>query len=98
MALPQICPRTNELPYGGSIRLLSRSCRLLIPYLGRRASVMPDEIPWIGPGLNTLKLLYLALKNVGKRCQATRDWKPSLNHFTLLWGDRIEAAWQRPAR
>jgi putative transposase len=45
-----------------------------------------------------LKLLYLALKNVRKRWQATRDWKPSLNHFTLLWGDRIEAAWQRPAR
>ena len=43
-----------------------------------------------------LKLLYLALKNVRKRWQATRDWKPSLNHFTLLWGDRIEAAWQRP--
>jgi putative transposase len=45
-----------------------------------------------------LKLLYLALKNVRKRWQATRDWKPALNHFTLLWGDRIEAAWQRPAR
>ena len=45
-----------------------------------------------------LKLLYLALKNVRKRWQATRDWKPALNHFTLLWGERIEAAWQRPAR
>ena len=45
-----------------------------------------------------LKLLYLALKNVRKRWQATRDWKPALNHFTLLWGDRIQAAWQRPAR
>src|SRR3982751_3633230 len=45
-----------------------------------------------------LKLLYLALKNVRKRWQATRDCKPSLNHFTLLWGDRIEAAWQRPAQ
>ena len=33
-----------------------------------------------------LKLLYLALKNVRKRWQATRDWKPALNHFTLLWG------------
>jgi putative transposase len=45
-----------------------------------------------------LKLLYLALKNVRKRWQAARDWKPALNHFTLLWGERIEAAWQRPAR
>jgi putative transposase len=45
-----------------------------------------------------LKLLYLALKNVRKRWQATPDWKPALNHFTLLWGDRIQAAWQRPAR
>jgi hypothetical protein len=27
---------------------------------------------------------------VRKRWQTTRDWKPSLNHFTLLWGDRIE--------
>jgi putative transposase len=47
---------------------------------------------------SALKLLYLALKNVRKRWRPTRDWKPSLNHFTLLWGDRIEAAWQRPAR
>jgi putative transposase len=47
---------------------------------------------------SALKLLYLALKNVRKRWQPTRDWKPSLNHYTLLWGDRIEAAWQRPAR
>lgn len=47
---------------------------------------------------SALKLLYLALKNVHKRWQPTRDWKPSLNHYTLLWGDRIEAAWHRPAR
>jgi len=55
-----------------------------------------------------LKLLYLALKNVRKRWQATRDWKPSLNHFTLLWGSRFEQSvrsgsrtghqrWQRPS-
>jgi hypothetical protein len=43
-----------------------------------------------------LKLLYLAPKNVRKRWQPTRDWKPSLNHQALLWGDRIEAAWRRP--
>jgi putative transposase len=45
-----------------------------------------------------LKLLYLALRNVAKRWNATRDWRVSLNHFTLLWGDRIEAAQARPAR
>jgi putative transposase len=45
-----------------------------------------------------LKLLYLALKNVAKRWQACRDWKVSLNHFVVLWGDRIEAAQARPSR
>lgn len=45
-----------------------------------------------------LKLLYLALKNVAKRWQACRDWKASLNHFVVLWGDRIETAQARPSR
>jgi putative transposase len=45
-----------------------------------------------------LKLLYLALRNVSKRWKASRDWRISLNHFTMLWGDRIEAAQVRPAR
>ena len=45
-----------------------------------------------------LKLLYLALRNVAKRWNATRDWRVSLNHFTLLWGERIEAAQARQAR
>jgi putative transposase len=45
-----------------------------------------------------LKLLYLALRNVAKRWNATRDWRVSLNHFTMLWGERIEAAQARPAR
>ena len=45
-----------------------------------------------------LKLLYLALKNVAKRWNATRDWRVSLNHFTMLWGERIEAAQARQAR
>jgi putative transposase len=47
---------------------------------------------------SALKLLYLALKNVAKRWQACRDWKVSLNHFVVLWGDRIEAAQARPSR
>jgi putative transposase len=45
-----------------------------------------------------LKLLYLALKNVAKRWNATRDWRVSLNHFTMLWGERIEAAQTRQVR
>jgi putative transposase len=45
-----------------------------------------------------LKLLYLALRNVAKRWNATRDWRVSLNHFTMLWGERIEAAQTRQAR
>lgn len=45
-----------------------------------------------------LKLLYLALQNVSKRWKASRDWRTALNHFTLLYGDRMEAAWQRPIR
>ena len=45
-----------------------------------------------------LKLLYLALKNVAKRWNATRDWRLALNHFTVLWGERIEVAQARPTR
>jgi putative transposase len=45
-----------------------------------------------------LKLLYLALKNVSKKWQAATTWRTALNHFTLLYGDRMEAAWDRPAR
>jgi len=45
-----------------------------------------------------LKLLYLALRNVSKKWQAAREWRSALNHFTLLYGDRMEAAWQRPLR
>ncbi len=45
-----------------------------------------------------LKLLYLALKNVAKRWNSSRDWRVALNHFTLLWGERIEAAQVRPSR
>jgi putative transposase len=47
---------------------------------------------------SALKLLYLALTNVAKRWKAAPNWRTSLNHFMLIYGDRIEAAWQRPAR
>jgi len=39
-----------------------------------------------------LKLLYLGLRNVAKKWHTIQHWKAALNHFTLLWEDRIEAA------
>lgn len=39
-----------------------------------------------------LKLLYLALRNVAAKWHTVQHWKEALNHFTLLWQDRIEAA------
>ena len=45
-----------------------------------------------------LKLLYLALQNVSKKWKAATTWRSALNHFTLLYGDRMEAAWNRPSR
>src|SRR5437660_1568019 len=41
---------------------------------------------------SALKLLYLALRNIAQRWRAAPNWRTSLNHFLLLWGDRIEAA------
>jgi putative transposase len=45
-----------------------------------------------------VKLLYLALKNVSRKWKAAPDWRTSMNHFVVLWGDRIEAAHARPVR
>jgi putative transposase len=45
-----------------------------------------------------LKLLYLELQNVSRKWGPAAEWRTSLNHFTLLYGDRMEAAWQRPSR
>jgi putative transposase len=41
-----------------------------------------------------LKLLYLALKNVVRHWQdrPVMHWKEALNHFTILWEDRIQNA------
>jgi putative transposase len=41
-----------------------------------------------------LKLLYLALKNVVRHWldRPVADWTDALNHFTILWEDRIRAA------
>ena len=42
-----------------------------------------------------LKLLYLALRNVSAKWEAIQYWKQALNHFEMLWGDRIQAALSR---
>jgi putative transposase len=45
-----------------------------------------------------LKLLYLALKNVAQKWKPSPNWRTALNHFMLLWGERLEAAQPRPVR
>lgn len=47
---------------------------------------------------SALKLLYLGLRNVAQRWRPAPNWRTSLNHFLLLWGDRIEAAGLRGGR
>jgi putative transposase len=42
-----------------------------------------------------LKLLYLALRNVVAKWDTLLHWKEALNHFEMLWGDRIQAARNR---
>ena len=39
-----------------------------------------------------LKMLYLALRKVTAKWKTVQHWKAALNHFTLLWPERIEAA------
>ena len=42
-----------------------------------------------------MKLLYLALRNVIARWDTIQSWKEALNHFQILWGERIQAALNR---
>jgi putative transposase len=42
-----------------------------------------------------LKVMYLALRNVIAKWERPQQWKAALNRFTMLWGDRIEAAQAR---
>jgi putative transposase len=44
------------------------------------------------------KLLYLALRNISPKWKPSPNWRTALNHFMLLWGERIDAAQQRPVR
>ena len=42
-----------------------------------------------------IKLLYLALRNVSAKWEAIQHWKQALNHFQMLWGERIQTALNR---
>jgi putative transposase len=42
-----------------------------------------------------IKLLYLALRNVSAKWDAIQHWKQAMNHFQMLWGERIQAALNR---
>jgi putative transposase len=42
-----------------------------------------------------LKLLYLALRNVSAKWDTIQHWKQALNHFQMIWGERIQAALSR---
>ncbi len=42
-----------------------------------------------------LKLIYLALRNVIQKWDTVQGWKQALNHFQMLWGDRIQTAMNR---
>jgi putative transposase len=39
-----------------------------------------------------MKLLYLGLRNASAKWEAVQHWRSALNHFEMLWGDRIKAA------
>jgi putative transposase len=41
------------------------------------------------------KLLYLALRNVIAKWDTIQHWKQALNHFQMLWGERIQGALNR---
>ena len=42
-----------------------------------------------------IKLLYLALRNVIAKWEVLQHWKQALNHFQMLWGERIQASLNR---
>lgn len=42
-----------------------------------------------------MKLLYLALRNVSAKWDTIQHWRQALNHFQMIWGERIQAALSR---
>ena len=47
---------------------------------------------WFPSEESAMKLLYLAVRNARSKWEAGQHWKQALNHFEMLWGDRIKAA------
>jgi putative transposase len=41
---------------------------------------------------SALKLLWLALRNASAKWQTVQGWRQALNHFEILWGDRLRVA------
>jgi putative transposase len=41
---------------------------------------------------SALKLLWLALRNASAKWQTVQSWRQALNHFEILWSDRLRAA------
>jgi len=40
-----------------------------------------------------IKLFYFGLRNISQKwTMPIKDWKPALNHFTILFEDRIQIA------
>jgi transposase-like protein len=62
----------------------------LCTVINTRASFLSED--------SALKLLYLAPRSIAQRWHPARNWRTSLNHFLLLWGDRMEAAGARIGR
>ena len=42
-----------------------------------------------------VKLLYPALRNVSAKWDTIQHWKQAMNHFQMLWGERIQTALNR---
>lgn len=64
-----------------AIESLHRSLRKVIK---NRGSFPSEEA--------AMKMLYLALRNVSAKWRHVQHWKAAMNHFSILWQERIEAA------
>ena len=42
-----------------------------------------------------LKLLYLVIRNVSKKWKSVAGWRAALNHFAILWPERMALAEDR---
>ncbi len=42
-----------------------------------------------------LKLLFLVIRNVSKKWKAVAGWRAALNHFAILWPERMALAEDR---